>query len=112
MNLAATFRALTRGSDHRLVHHLVEQIIATSEGAELAHRLVTGDISSATARDAVGDIEHQGDDSRAALISELSRALTTPIDREDLFRLSSSIDDILDNLRDFVREHDLFGVEP
>jgi hypothetical protein len=36
--------------------------------------------------------------------------LVTPIDREDLFRLSRSIDDVLDNLRDFVREWDLYGI--
>jgi uncharacterized protein len=40
----------------------------------------------------------------------LSETLTTPFDREDLFRLSRSIDDVLDNLRDFVREADLMGV--
>lgn len=34
--------------------------------------------------------------------------LTTPIDAEDMFRLSRSIDDVLDNLRDFVREVDLY----
>jgi uncharacterized protein Yka (UPF0111/DUF47 family) len=36
--------------------------------------------------------------------------LVAPVDREDLFRLSRSIDDVLDNLRDFVREWDLFDV--
>ncbi len=37
--------------------------------------------------------------------------LVAPIDREDLFRLSRSIDDVLDNLRDFVREWDLYEIE-
>jgi uncharacterized protein len=36
--------------------------------------------------------------------------LTAPMDREDLFRLSRSIDDILDNLRDLAREFDLYEV--
>jgi uncharacterized protein Yka (UPF0111/DUF47 family) len=53
-------------------------------------------------------VEHEGDDKRAELISELSRCLTTPIDREDIFRLSRSVDDVLDNLRDFLREAELF----
>lgn len=39
----------------------------------------------------------------------LHGVLATPIDREDLYRLSRSVDDVLDNLRDFVREADLFG---
>ena len=37
--------------------------------------------------------------------------LVAPIDREDLFRLSRSIDDVLDNLRDFVREWGLLTLE-
>jgi hypothetical protein len=36
------------------------------------------------------------------LVEDLRDALVTPIDREDLFRLSNSIDDVLDNLRDVV----------
>ncbi|WP_338692749.1 hypothetical protein V2W30_00835 [Streptomyces sp. Q6] len=35
---------------------------------------------------------------------------TTPIDREDLYRFSRSVDDVLDNLRDLVRETDLLGM--
>jgi uncharacterized protein Yka (UPF0111/DUF47 family) len=55
-------------------------------------------------------IEHLGDEERARLIDELRTALVTPIDREDLFRLSRSIDDVLDSLRDFVRESHLYRV--
>jgi uncharacterized protein Yka (UPF0111/DUF47 family) len=56
------------------------------------------------------DVEHEGDEGRSRLVAELTRALTTPIDREDLFRLSRSVDDVLDNLRDFIRAAHLFGV--
>jgi len=38
----------------------------------------------------------------------LRRRSATPVDREDLFRLSRSIDDVLDNLRDFSRELELY----
>jgi uncharacterized protein Yka (UPF0111/DUF47 family) len=55
-------------------------------------------------------IEHQGDLLRAKFVGKLAHVLVAPIDREDLFRLSRSIDDVLDNLRDFVREWDLFDV--
>jgi len=57
-------------------------------------------------------VEHRGDAERSKVVELLSSTLTSPIDREDLFRLSRSIDDILDNLRDFVREFDLFGIGP
>jgi uncharacterized protein len=59
----------------------------------------------------MGRIEDAGDAERAALVGGLHESFMTPIDREDLFRLSRSIDDVLDNLRDFVRELDLMGVQ-
>lgn len=89
------------------------QVAAAMEGAQLVrsgttrkHAPSTGDV-----RDEISDIEHLGDAARGRLIEQLSRALVTPIDREDLFRLSRSIDDVLDNLRDFAREVDLYDVE-
>lgn len=57
-------------------------------------------------------IEDEGDRHRSELISELSTALNTPIDREDLYRLSRSIDDVLDNLCDFADEMVLYKVKP
>jgi uncharacterized protein Yka (UPF0111/DUF47 family) len=54
-------------------------------------------------------IERDGDEQRAALTRLVSSSLTTPVDREDLFRLSRSIDDVLDNLRDFARELELYS---
>ena len=98
---------LSGRGDEVFVTHLTGQIDATLEGIELALDAVRGGDTS-SARDRMGDIEHEGDDERGRLIDALSQALTTPIDREDLFRLSRSIDDVLDNLRDFTRELDLF----
>lgn len=96
--------------DQVFVGHLTGQIDATLDGAALAIDAVAGGDTD-SARQRMDDIEHAGDDERAQLIAELSRALTTPIDREDMFRVSRSIDDVLDNLRDFIRELDLFRPE-
>ncbi len=92
---------------------LGEQVAATLEGAQLVRRGTTKKhpLSSGDVRDELGTIEHRGDRARAQLIEQLARSLVTPIDREDLFRLSRSVDDILDNLRDFAREVDLYDVE-
>ena len=57
------------------------------------------------------EIEHRGDALRNELVVKLAGVPAAPIDREDLFRLSRSIDEVLDNLRDFVREWDLYGIE-
>lgn len=87
----------------RQIHHAVE-------GATLAHDICSG-VFVGDGRREMSEIEHRGDAARAHLISRMSSLLTTPLDREDLFRASRSIDDVLDNLRDFVREIDLWSVQ-
>ncbi|MEX0658651.1 MAG: DUF47 family protein [Egibacteraceae bacterium] len=101
---------LSGRGDIVFVAHLGGQIDATLAGVALALEAVQG-ADIAAARDRMAEIEHEGDDRRADLIESLAQALTTPIDREDLFRLSRSIDDVLDNLQDFIRELDLFRPE-
>lgn len=44
----------------------------------------------------VNDLEREADESRRILIDELNRTFVTPFDREDIFALSLTIDDILD----------------
>ncbi|MHB1802348.1 MAG: DUF47 domain-containing protein [Actinomycetes bacterium] len=56
-------------------------------------------------------LESRADELRMTLVAGLGRALVTPIDREDLYRLSRGIDDVVDNLRDFVREWVLYAPE-
>lgn len=106
------FRDLSGGSDRVFANLIIGQIDAALEGARLVREVVTGGEANALsdARERMTAIEHQGDSQREQLVAELSRALITPIDREDLFRLSRSVDDVLDNLRDFLREWELYGV--
>ena len=90
---------------------LCHQIDAAVEGARVVKEAVDSDADLGETTERIRAIEQEGDDHRSELISELSKALTTPIDREDLFRLSRSIDDVLDNLRDFANEYALFEVK-
>jgi len=55
------------------------------------------------------DIEHEGDRQRAEFVDLLARTLVTPLDREDLYRCSRALDDLVDELRDFAREWRLIG---
>jgi len=45
---------------------------------------------------AIEDLEHRGDTITHDIMSELNGTFITPFDREDIHRLASSIDDILD----------------
>jgi hypothetical protein len=99
---------LSGRTQHLFAELLVEQLDATIEAGSLVNEVVRGQLGVPAARAAMTRVEHAGDSKRAQLIYELSRCLTTPIDREDIFRLSRSVDDVLDNLRDFLREAELF----
>ncbi len=109
--LLSTARALSGRANSRFVSLLVAQLDAAIEGARLVRRGIAGELGRADAVEAMRELEHRGDDARATLVQELRRALVTPIDREDLFRLSGSVDDLLDNLRDFLRAWSLFEME-
>ncbi|WP_084964732.1 DUF47 domain-containing protein [Thermoactinospora rubra] len=96
--------------DSALAEALLGQLKATKEGAWLAMAMIGGEVGRTGAHEQMRAIEHLGDEERRRLVDELRDALVTPIDREDLFRLSRSIDDVLDSLRDFVRESHLYRV--
>jgi uncharacterized protein len=106
--LKSSWRA--RG-DSNLSAALTGQVRAALDGAALTKAMVSKKIDPAEARAQIAEIEHRGDEKRAELVEQLSRTLVAPLDREDLFRLSRSIDDILDTIRDFVREADLYQIE-
>lgn len=103
---------LTGRSQRLAVEALIDQLAATLEGVRIAARMTAGELTPERARAGMVDAEHAGDALRVRLVSEISSALTTPIDREDLYRLSRSVDDVLDNVRDFVRETDLYRATP
>lgn len=103
--------ALLGRADEEVVDALLSQIAAAREGAVLARTMADREIGRGAAHTRMATIEHEGDERRGELVELLSMSLTTPIDREDLFRLSRSIDDVLDTLRDFVREAHIYDIK-
>lgn len=104
------FAELTGSVEADLVARLRGQVTAARDGSALARQAAVRDSDRAELDHRIQEAEKAGDDERAGLVEILSTALMTPFDREDLFRISRSLDDVLDNLRDFVREVGLFGV--
>ncbi len=100
-------RLMGKARDDLLVF-VLQQIDATLEAASIVEGVVANSITVDLASETMRGVEHAGDRARADLVFALSTAFSTPIDREDLFRLSRSTDDVLDNLRDFLREVRLF----
>ena len=56
--------------------------------------------------------EKEADEARRLLIDELNRTFVTPFDREDIFKLSRAIDDILDYAYSTMTEIVIFKVKP
>jgi predicted phosphate transport protein (TIGR00153 family) len=56
--------------------------------------------------------EKEADEVRRILIDELNRTFVTPIDREDIFTLSRTIDDVLDYAYSTVNEMEILNVTP
>lgn len=56
-------------------------------------------------------IEHQGDEITHEIFQELSRNFITPFDREDIHRLVSALDDILDYIHGSSKRLELYNVK-
>ncbi|MDR1057468.1 MAG: DUF47 family protein [Coxiellaceae bacterium] len=52
----------------------------------------------------IKEIEHQGDIQTHDIIKKLNKSFITPFDREDIYALAASLDDIVDNI-DIATQH-------
>ncbi len=68
-----------------------------------------GDLAARAAR--IKEIEHAGDKLTHATIDKLNRTFITPIDREDIHRLISRLDDVLDSIDTAVGRMTLYKIE-
>ncbi len=66
------------------------------EGAEALMDMVTHFDHISEKRDKIKDIEHKGDELVHEIANELTKTFVTPIDHEDISKLTSRLDDILD----------------
>lgn len=89
----------------RLIH---DQASLTLEGLD-AFKTYMYDQTETSAK-VLNDKEKQADEARRILIDELNKTFVTPFDREDIFTLSRSIDDVLDYAYSTVSEMELFKV--
>ena len=67
-----------------------------TEGAKLLRSILADPHDLAMRVNQVQAIEHKGDKATHAIITKLNQTFITPFDREDIHRLASSLDDVLD----------------
>ena len=69
------------------------------DGANTLHALITGPRHEREALNReLRDEEHRGDDRTHSILREVNSTFVTPIDREDIYRLASRLDDVMDFL--------------
>lgn len=91
----------------QLIH---DQAQLTMEGLEaLKEYMATQDSEAAHLLTAK---EKEADEARRILIDELNRTFVTPFDREDIFALSRTIDDVIDYAYSTISEMEILKVKP
>ena len=102
-------RDLFKPREDKFMRLLVEQAAKTVEGMELLEEFMESTDREVAKR--LVQVEKEADEVRRILIDELNRSFVTPIDREDIFALSLTIDDILDYGNSTVDEMVILEVE-
>lgn len=91
----------------KLIH---DQASLTLEGLEALKTFMISRDPAASAL--LTTKEKEADEARRILIDELNKTFITPFDREDIFLLSRTIDDVLDYAYSTVSEMEILRVEP
>jgi len=81
-----------------------------TEGARLLHDIMQNPSNLEARIVRLQEIEHRGDDMTHDIIRMLNQTFITPFDREDIHRLSSSLDDVLDFVNAAAVRMTLYGI--
>jgi predicted phosphate transport protein (TIGR00153 family) len=79
--------------------------------ADLLDRLLSNYPDSKDLADEILDCEHEGDRITRAIISRLNRGFASPVAREDILRLASALDDIVDYTEEVADYLGLYKIE-
>ena len=103
-------RKLFRKRHSIFIKLIQNQASLTLQGMEALKAYMGGQDPNAAAN--LTKSEKEADEARRILIDELNKTFVTPFDREDIFNLSRTIDDVLDYAYSTVSEMEILKVEP
>jgi uncharacterized protein len=106
----ALLRMIRPRADH-FYSFLERQAQLALEAARVLEGITKPDANAEAVRNRIQELEHEGDTQVHGMLDALSATFVTPIDREDLQRLSKRIDDILDLTNATAKACVTFGVE-
>ena len=90
----ARFRLIPR--EERFFVDLSAMADAIAEGAAVFEAILASDPPAVARAGEVQAIEHRCDDLTHGIVERLNRTFVTPIDREDIYALARSLDDVMD----------------
>jgi predicted phosphate transport protein (TIGR00153 family) len=92
----ARFRLIPK--EERFFEEFVELGHHIQRGARTLKQMVATDPPDASQGETIKEIEHECDRTTRAIIERLNRTFVTPLDREDIHALASSLDDVMDGI--------------
>lgn len=108
MSIPAFIRSLLP-RDNQFFGFLERQAAVAVQAAEALSALKQGGKRTEIRRN-LAQIERDGDQAVKEMLDALARTFVTPIDRDDLQKLSKRLDDITDKINLAARASELFGV--
>jgi predicted phosphate transport protein (TIGR00153 family) len=103
-------RSLFKKRQNIFIKHIHDQATATLAGMEAL--VAYFNEKNPKSASLLKKMEKEGDEYRRILIYELNKTFITPFDREDIFALSRTIDDVLDYAYSTLDEVELLKVKP
>ncbi|MBL8766815.1 MAG: DUF47 family protein [Planctomycetes bacterium] len=110
MGLQDVIRWLLPKEEH-FFDYLERQAVVACDGARALSRFRDDSVSSEETAKALSELEHRGDQVVGEVEEALARTFVTPIDREDIHRLSNDLDNVIDMMNLAARSCNLLGVE-
>ncbi|MBV8195714.1 MAG: DUF47 domain-containing protein [Candidatus Dormibacteraeota bacterium] len=96
----------------RRFHNLFEAQAAKMVSAAEVLRRAFGNIEALPERQAeIKKFEHEGDELTHEVVRVLNRTFVTPFDREDIYALSSGLDDVLDYIDELAETFLLYRID-
>jgi predicted phosphate transport protein (TIGR00153 family) len=94
-------------------NHLVvgARLLAEMLGSTTARAGVSGRDGQVKVAEQMKDAEHAADETTHEIIRRVNSTFVTPFDREDIYRLASNLDDVMDLMEEAVDAINLFQIK-
>ena len=79
-----------------------EQARHLTQGAALLAEMLAGTSDRAEVAERMRKAEHAADETTHAIVRRVNKTFVTPLDREDIYRLASGLDDVMDAIDEAV----------